>query len=83
MLEGGACSISTEKQNDKIAVSFADNGAGMSAETTANIFQPMFTTKSRGRGTGLGLAVVKQILNEHSAEIRAESSPGKGTIFTL
>ena len=81
--EGGEIIISTEKQNGKIFIRFADNGTGMSEETRANIFQPMFTTKGRGRGTGLGLAVVKQILIEHSAEIQAASEIEKGTIFTL
>lgn len=55
----------------------------MSEETRAKIFQPLFTTKERGRGTGLGLVVVKQILQEHEAEITVKSEPEKGTTFYL
>ncbi|MEO8072700.1 MAG: ATP-binding protein, partial [Acidobacteriota bacterium] len=61
----------------------ADNGVGMSEEVREHIFQPLFTTKERWRGTGLGLVVVKQILQNHEAEITAESESGKGTKFKL
>lgn len=80
---GGRIEISTEQRADKIAVVFSDDGAGMSAETAAQIFQPLFTTKGRGRGTGLGLFVVKQILQEHEAEITVESRIGQGTTFEI
>jgi len=55
----------------------------MSAEVRARIFQPLFTTKERGRGSGLGLVVVKQILSEHDAEIAVESKPRAGAKFSL
>ncbi len=80
---GGKLEISTALEKNKITFEFADNGVGMSAETSTKIFQPLFTTKQRGRGTGLGLVVVKQILQEHEAEITVESAPGKGTTFHL
>jgi two-component system, NtrC family, sensor kinase len=83
MPAGGKLAISTFLENSRIRVEFADNGVGMDAETAAKIFQPLFTTKERGRGTGLGLVVVKQILQEHEAEITVESEPGKGTTFRL
>jgi two-component system NtrC family sensor kinase len=83
MPAGGKLEISTFSDKNKVTVEFADNGVGMSAETSAKIFQPLFTTKERGRGTGLGLVVVKQILQEHEAEITVESAPGKGTTFHL
>ena len=80
---GGKLDISTTLNAGKIVVEFADDGAGMSAETSGKIFQPLFTTKERGRGTGLGLFVVSQILQEHEAEITVESETGAGTKFRL
>lgn len=83
MRGGGKLEISTSVEANTVAVEFADDGAGMSAETCGKIFQPLFTTKERGRGTGLGLFVVSQILQEHAAEIRVESAIGAGTKFKL
>lgn len=83
MPEGGEISISTVAEQNKIRAEFADTGSGLSDEAKARIFQPLFTTKGRGRGTGLGLFVVSEILQEHRAAIRAESETGKGTKFIL
>ncbi len=83
MPNGGNLRILTKNINGQIAVEFADDGAGMTQETRAKIFQPLFTTKERGRGTGLGLVVVKQILDEHQAEIEVESQPNNGTTIWL
>jgi PAS domain S-box-containing protein len=65
-----------------IAVSVSDSGHGMSEETLAHIFEPLFTTK-KGRGTGLGLAVVHQIVTAHGGYVFAESRQGKGATFTM
>ncbi len=83
MPKGGKLKISTYKSAEKICAEFADSGIGMSRETSEKIFQTLFTTKERGRGTGLGLVVVKQILQEHNAVIEVESEPGKGAKFTI
>jgi two-component system, NtrC family, sensor kinase len=83
MPAGGKLEISTAFEAKKVGVEFADNGAGMSVETSAKIFQPLFTTKERGRGTGLGLVVVKQILQEHEAEITVTSELEKGAKFKI
>ncbi|MEP6946742.1 MAG: ATP-binding protein [Acidobacteriota bacterium] len=80
---GGGLKISTSATGNKVLVEFSDSGAGMTDEISSKIFQPLFTTKERGRGTGLGLYVVKQILDEHGAEIHVESKSGIGTIFRL
>jgi two-component system cell cycle sensor histidine kinase/response regulator CckA len=59
-----------------------DHGVGMNDMTLARMFEPLFTTKRSG-GTGLGLAVVQQIVSRHAGQILAESAPGKGTTFHL
>ncbi|MBS1797538.1 MAG: HAMP domain-containing protein [Acidobacteria bacterium] len=83
MPEGGKLTVSTACEDGEVIVEFADDGLGMSRETSAKIFQPLFTTKERGRGTGLGLVVVKQILQEHEATIAVASAPGKGAKFSI
>ncbi len=60
-----------------------DTGHGMSAKVIKKIFDPYFTTKGYGKGTGLGLAVVHGILQSHGAGIKVRSKPGKGTIFII
>ncbi|MDD2462375.1 MAG: ATP-binding protein [Desulfobulbus sp.] len=64
-------------------LTIADTGHGMDETTMAKIFDPYFTTKPRGKGTGLGLAVVLGILRGYGGEIRVASKPGEGTTFTL
>ncbi len=65
------------------AVRVADSGQGMSGEVMSHIFETFFTTKGVGEGSGLGLAVVHGIIQNHDGHIEVESSPGKGTTFTL
>ncbi len=60
-----------------------DTGHGMNGDTLQRIFEPYFTTKEIGKGTGIGLAVVHGIVQKHRGAISAESSPGKGTVFTV
>ncbi len=88
MPNGGTLSVSTHLQSDNgkspvIVVNFADDGAGMEPEIVAHIFDPLYTTKARGQGTGLGLVVVSQIVREHGGEVEVESKPGGGTRFCL
>ena len=81
--DGGELRVETAAENGFVKIEFADNGSGMNEETRARVFQPFFTTKQRGHGTGLGLFVVKEILQEHDAEISVSSEIGKGTTFRL
>jgi two-component system, NtrC family, sensor kinase len=64
-------------------VEVADTGCGMSRETQARIFEPLYTTKERGKGAGLGLVVVSHVMQEHGGQIEVESEPGQGTRFRL
>jgi two-component system NtrC family sensor kinase len=67
----------------EVAVAVEDTGTGMSQETRAHIFDPMFTTKRMGTGAGLGLAICDQIIRQHCGRIEVESEPGRGTRFTI
>jgi PAS domain S-box-containing protein len=89
MPEGGLLSIRTSKWTDSsgskswLRLTVEDSGIGMSADTKAQMFEPFFTTKEAGRGTGLGLATVKEIVEQAGAEITVESEPGKGARFHI
>ncbi len=68
-----------------LAMTFSDTGRGMDEKTLSRIYEPFFSTKQRGatRGTGLGLSVVKGILDKHGSLIECKSRPGQGTTFTI
>lgn len=88
MPEGGEISISTalDTRNVKpqrIVVDFTDTGVGMTPEVMSHIFDPLYTTKDRGQGTGLGLVIVSQIVSEHGGTIEVQSELGEGTSFRL
>jgi two-component system NtrC family sensor kinase len=71
-------------QNEKkVGVEISDTGPGISEENLPHIFEPFFTTKEEGKGTGLGLSLAYRIVENHGGRIRAESSSGKGTTFTI
>jgi len=83
MPQGGRLSVRTSRQNSRVLIEVADTGAGISPENLGRIYDPFFTTKATGRGTGLGLAVTYGIVQEHNGSIQVQSRPGEGTTFRL
>jgi two-component system NtrC family sensor kinase len=82
--DGGSIKISTVPADDRsLIVEVSDTGMGIAPENVAKIYDPFYTTKGIGRGTGLGLAVSYGIVQEHSGHISVESSPGRGTTFRI
>jgi len=75
--------ITTRNLGNKIEISVKDNGPGIPEEIKNKIFQPFFTTKPTGQGTGLGLSLSYDIVKAHGGEIKAESAEGKGTEFII
>jgi PAS domain S-box-containing protein len=80
---GGRISLRTAGDGDHVTVHVADTGHGIAPENVARIYDPFFTTKGVGRGTGLGLAVSYGIVQEHSGHISVESAPARGTTFRI
>ncbi len=87
MPEGGTLTISTEhtyvKEKNYLVVSFADSGQGIAEENMKMIFEPFYTTKIIGQGTGLGLPISKKIMEDHRGFIKVDSTIDKGTVFSL
>jgi PAS domain S-box-containing protein len=79
--KGNHLRVSTHLLDDKYEIRFNDNGIGMTSDTKEKVFEPLFSTK--GFGVGLGMAVVKNIVDQHHGEINIESKEGEGTTVTL
>ena len=81
-MEGkGTLTITTQQENHKILTSITDTGAGIPTDIQDKIFNAFFTTKKLGEGSGLGLDIVKKIIDKHVGKIWLESEAGKGTTF--
>jgi light-regulated signal transduction histidine kinase (bacteriophytochrome) len=76
-------SVSTMKTDNKIAITVKDNGNGIPQKIVDKIFQPFFTTKPTGQGTGLGLSLSYDIVKAHGGEIKAETKEGEFTAFVI
>jgi len=85
MPQGGTLTISTAvyRDKDEIHVSFADTGEGIPKENLDKIFEPFFSTKRVGEGTGLGLSVSYGLIRNHGGEIKVTSEKGQGSVFTV
>lgn len=81
--DGGRITLVTKNEGDVMVIEVTDTGIGIAPENVARIYDPFFTTKGVGRGTGLGLFVTYGIVQEHSGHIGVESAPGKGTTFRI
>jgi signal transduction histidine kinase len=76
-------SIQTKKIGNIVELTVEDNGNGIPQNIVDKIFQPFFTTKPTGQGTGLGLSLSYDIIQSHSGEIKVESKEGEGTGFII
>jgi two-component system, NtrC family, sensor kinase len=83
MPHGGKLEISVASDDQAAIVTFRDSGVGISQSNLSKIYDPFFTTKQIGQGTGLGLAVSFGIIQDHGGHIRVESQPGQGTVFYI
>jgi signal transduction histidine kinase/ligand-binding sensor domain-containing protein len=78
-----AVTVTTKRTGDKVEIVVKDNGAGIPQKVVDKIFQPFFTTKPTGQGTGLGLSLSYDIIQAHGGEIRVETKEGEGCEFTI
>lgn len=85
MRDNGILTVETRKSSDQkyVELVIGDNGAGIPFEVQDKIFQPFFTTKPEGQGTGLGLPIVKDIVKKHKGYINLSSAIGQGTQMTV
>jgi PAS domain S-box-containing protein len=81
--ERGTITISTAAQEETVRISIADTGGGISAEIGGRIYDPFFTTKAVGRGTGQGLAITRTIVERHGGTISFDTTAGQGTTFHI
>jgi signal transduction histidine kinase len=76
-------SVSTKKTNNKVEIQVKDNGNGIPQNIVDKIFQPFYTTKPTGQGTGLGLSLSYDIVKAHGGEIRVNTKEGEGSEFVV
>jgi signal transduction histidine kinase len=80
---GGLVALTARSQDDHVLITVRDTGTGIAPEDLRRIFEPFYTTKGRGKGTGLGLAICRELAKALGGTIAVESTPGKGSAFTL
>jgi PAS domain S-box-containing protein len=83
MPDGGALTISTSNAGAHVLLAVSDTGVGIDEEAREHIFEPFYTTKEKGRGTGLGLATVYGIVQQSGGNIEVRSEPGAGSTFCI
>jgi signal transduction histidine kinase len=75
--------VSTKRLGGKIEIKVKDNGMGIPKSVQDKIFQPFFTTKPAGQGTGLGLSLAYDIIKAHDGELKVQSTEGEGAEFII
>jgi len=81
--QGGLVGLTSQSQDDHVVITVRDTGTGIAPEDLRRIFEPFYTTKGRGKGTGLGLAICRELAKALGGTIAVESTPGRGSAFTL
>ncbi|MEL7148128.1 MAG: HAMP domain-containing sensor histidine kinase [Bacteroidota bacterium] len=79
----GKITITSSNTESGVCINVVDNGVGMNEKVLQNLFKPLFTTKSKDEGTGLGMSISKEIIELHHGNIEVKSKPGEGTTFQL
>jgi signal transduction histidine kinase len=79
----GHIRVQTKRADDEVLVEISDSGPGVALEHRSRLFQPFFTTRPAGEGTGLGLTLVRRIVTKHGGRIELHSPPGAGATFTV
>ncbi len=75
--------MSTKNENGKVLIKVKDNGIGIPQKVVDKMFQPFFTTKPTGQGTGLGLSLSYDIIKAHGGELNVETKEGEGSTFII
>ncbi len=83
MKDGGTLNVKAFRDNSKVVLEISDTGEGIYEENLHNIFDPFYTTKQPGEGTGLGLWLIYEIVNNYDGEIYVRSEKDKGSTFTV
>jgi len=81
MPKGGTLTITSTRSGDNVHITFKDTGEGMTTETLARLWSPLFTTKAKGMG--FGMAITKRLVEAHGGSISVETKVGKGSTFTV
>lgn len=79
MPQGGRLSLAARREDGQVALVVSDTGAGIAAADLPRVFEPLYTTKPPGKGTGLGLPILREIVEAHGGTVRLESQAGEGT----
>jgi signal transduction histidine kinase len=81
--ESRSLRLATAEKDGRICLSVGDNGMGIPKDAASHIFEPFYTTKPVGKGTGLGLFVCRDIVAQHKGSLKMDTVPGEGTVFTV
>ncbi len=81
--KGGHVWVRSRVEDRSVRIEVADDGPGIPREQLARIFTPFFTTKEVGKGMGLGLTITRQVIKQHNGTLEVDSTPGRGTTFTI